>query len=61
MWVMTTRGFYSVVQDDDDSNTVLVRARVREDLDSLAKIVPSLEPWHDPVADYDWRARIDRS
>ncbi|MCP9491271.1 MAG: hypothetical protein MSC31_15550 [Solirubrobacteraceae bacterium MAG38_C4-C5] len=33
MWLLTPRGFYSVVANHDDPETVLVRARVREDLE----------------------------
>ena len=61
MWVLSTRGFFSVVADDADPSRVLVRARVREDLDRLGELLPQLEPWHDPTADYAWRALVDRS
>jgi hypothetical protein len=61
MWLITTRGSYSVVQDDDDARMVLVRARAREDLDRIAELLPGLEPWHDPSADHPWRARMARS
>ena len=61
MWVFSTRGFLSVVADDADPSRVLVRARVREDLDRLGELLPHLEPWHDPTADYAWRALVDRS
>ncbi len=60
MWLVTTRGFFSVVQDDEDASRVLVRARVREDLEALRDVLPELEPWHDPSADSAWRARISR-
>jgi hypothetical protein len=61
VWVISTRGFYSVVQGDADARLLLVRARVRADLERLAEILPGLEPWHDPAADYAWRARVERS
>ena len=38
MWLMTTRGFFSVVQHFDDSEKVLIRARALEDLESLCKL-----------------------
>jgi len=61
MWVLSTRGFLSVVADDADPSRVLFRARVRGDLDRLGELLPHLEPWHDPAADYAvprsaWRA-----
>jgi hypothetical protein len=60
MWVLSTRGFFSAVQDGEDAGRVLVRARVRGDLERLAEILPHLERWHDPDADYAWRALVDR-
>jgi len=38
MWLMTTRGFFSVVQHFDDAEKVLIRARAREDLESLCEL-----------------------
>jgi hypothetical protein len=58
MWVITTRGFFSVVQHNENPDTLLVRGRVHEDLERLAEIVEGLEMWHDPAADYAWRARV---
>ena len=34
-WYMNTDGFFSVVQNEDDHSTLLVRARRREDLERL--------------------------
>lgn len=42
MWISMTCGFYSVVQRDDDPTSVVVRARVREDLVALRRWVPML-------------------
>ena len=39
MWLMTTRGFYSVVEHRDDADRLLVRARTREDIEALAGLV----------------------
>jgi len=42
MWIITTRGFLSVVQNVDaqaPNEALLVRARVREDLDHFADFV----------------------
>jgi len=42
MWIITTRGFLSVVQNNDAKaphEALLVRARVREDLDHFADLV----------------------
>ena len=60
MWIVTTQGFYSVVADRDDPDRVLVRARVREDLEALKRQIPDLEIFEDRDADYRWRARVSR-
>lgn len=57
MWVMTTEGFYSAVEDRDDPDAVFVRSRVREDAERLADAVgeTALET---PDADYAFRVRV---
>lgn len=35
MWLITTRGFYSAVEDHSDPDRLLARARAREDLEAL--------------------------
>lgn len=39
MWIMTTRGFFSAVQDRGNKNRVMVRARNRADLENFVKYV----------------------
>ena len=60
MWLITTRGFYSVVADHHEDGHVLVRARVREDLESLADLIPGLEVEETPERDYRFRASVPR-
>ena len=60
MWLITTRGFYSVVADHYEDGNVLVRARVREDLESLADLIPELEVEDTPERDYRFRASVPR-
>ncbi|WLD14372.1 hypothetical protein [Planctellipticum variicoloris] len=64
MWLMTTAGFFSVVEKpwDRDAGTLTVRSRVRADLDTLrAKYLPELgEIQEDPQADYRYRAQVPR-
>ncbi len=43
MWITTTRGFFSVLAHCDQPEMVLVRARAREDLESLAELIGPLE------------------
>jgi hypothetical protein len=56
MWTITTRGFYSTVAHRDKPDSVLVRGRVREDLEALTDLIPDLEVFEDTAADYRWRA-----
>jgi hypothetical protein len=64
MWLITTFGFFSIVEKPEDRGTghLTVRARVREDLEQLkAKHLPELgaisESRH---SDYRFRARATR-
>ena len=59
MWLMTTRGFYSVVQHRDDADRLIVRARCREDIVALAGLVGG-EPVRLEDADYAWRVETTR-
>ena len=61
MWLITTRGFYSVVEHRSDPERLIVRARRREDLEALAELIPDLEIFSDRRADYRWRAVVSRS
>jgi len=60
MWLVTTQGFYSVVAHRDDPERLLVRARVREDLEALRAQIAGIEPVEMPDADYRWRAEVTR-
>jgi hypothetical protein len=69
MWVMTQEGFYSVVAFDSSKvstetknaeDHLLVRARVRKDLEALIKYVPCLEIRRDESADYMFRTVMTR-
>ena len=59
MWLMTTRGFYSVVEHRDDADRLLVRARCQADIAALANLV-SGEPVRLEDADYAWRVEVTR-
>lgn len=60
MWLMTTRGFYSVVEHRDDPGRLLVRARCRADIDALGDLVAA-EPVLLDDADYAWRVEVSRA
>ena len=59
MWLFTSNSFVSVVADRDDtqSSRLLVRARIKGDIDQL---FPDAEVMETPLADYRYRAWIDR-
>jgi hypothetical protein len=65
MWLITTTGFYSIVQKpwDQAADTLTVRARARADLDALREAgLPELgEIKEDPNADYRFRAQAPRA
>ena len=64
MWLMTTTGFYSIVEKpwDRDAGTLTVRARSRADLEALkASTVPALgDVKEDASADYRFRDQAPR-
>ena len=59
MWLMTTRGFYSVVEHRDDADRLLVRARCQADIAALSDLVAG-EPVRLDDADYAWRVETTR-
>jgi hypothetical protein len=60
MWTITTRGFYSTVAHRDKPDSVLVRGRVREDLEALTDLIPEIDVYEDASADYRWRAVVTK-
>lgn len=62
MWIATTTGFYSMVQSPDDPVVLIVRARVREDLERLKKHLPEMSAIRStPNRDYQFRALAKKS
>ncbi len=61
MWVITTQGFYSAVAHRDEPDTVIVRARTRDDIEALRRQIPGIEPFEDATADYRHRAVVGRA
>jgi hypothetical protein len=61
MWLFTTDGFYSAVEDKNDSNLILVRTRWRRDLEALHQNMPEKYEIHDtPSADYPFRINMSK-
>lgn len=56
MWVMTKTGFYSTVEDRANPDVLIVRCRVREDMEATGW--PYAET---PDADYAFRAMVPRA
>lgn len=57
MWLLTTDGFFSAVEDRDDPTTVFVRARAREDARRLADVLDAAVI-ETPDADYRFRVHL---
>ncbi len=61
MWLFSTLGFFSVVAHRDHPDALIVRARVRGDLESLRdELLPDLELEELETADYRFRAHLSR-
>lgn len=62
MWLMTTQGFYSVVEKKDNPDMLVVRARVRDDLKALERQLPGQIKIYEGIGtDYPFRIFIDRA
>jgi hypothetical protein len=57
MWLFTSFGFVSIVQDRDNPHNLLVRARVADHLQSL---FPKSQVLATPYADYRYRAIVNK-
>jgi hypothetical protein len=65
MWVFTTDGFYSTVEDRNDKARLIVRSRAKADALNLIEWLgdhdfTSMAMQHTPDADYEWRLFIPR-
>ena len=64
MWIFTKKGFFSIVQDKDDENYLIVRARVKGDLEALmgnnAALLNGYPIEEDAGSDYRYRVRMER-
>lgn len=64
MWLATTRGFYSAVEDWDNDKVIRVRSRVRADLERLDDLVKGgirARIEKDVRADYLYRVELTRA
>jgi hypothetical protein len=57
MWIFTKHGFYSVVEDRDNADLLLVRARVEGDIE---KYFRDAVVYYTPEHDYAYRAHVSR-
>lgn len=64
MWMVTNRGFFSIVDKGDREDFLCVRARVREDLGNLVKLEPlkayAGEIQESDLGDYRYRVYVSR-
>lgn len=62
MWIFTTHGFFTAVENRDDPNMLIVRCRVREDMNNIRRrYFPTLSKttFHNDF-DYPYRANITK-
>ncbi len=64
MWMVSSRGFFSIVDKGDREDCLCVRGRVREDLDNLLGLEP-LKSYADEIqesdlGDYRYRVYVSR-
>ncbi len=64
MWIVTDRGFYSVVDKGEPEGMLCVRSRVREDLENLC-LLESMTAYADSIresalSDYRFRIFVER-
>jgi hypothetical protein len=58
MWIMMNNAFFSIVENENNKSELLVRARVKGDIERVFKDVQSFQ---DENADYKYRAFVDRT
>jgi len=62
MWLFCKRGFFSAVRHNDKPDTILIRARVKSDLERLAKAHGyTFKVAFSSSADYSYRTEIPQS
>ena len=58
MWVLLNNAFFSIVKNRNKKNELLVRARIKGDIE---KVFPEANTFEDENADYRYRAFIETS
>ena len=58
MWVLLNNAFFSIVKNRNKKNELLVRARIKGDIE---KVFPEANTFEDKNADYRYRAFIETS
>jgi hypothetical protein len=61
MWLFTTDGFFSAVNDRNDEGTIIVRSRVRDDAARLVDAVGVGRIIETRDSDYRFRVRLPRA
>lgn len=57
MWIVLNKSFLSIVKNRNDENKLLVRARLKGDIE---KVFENADVFEDEKADYKYRSYIDR-
>lgn len=61
MWIMSKEGFYSIVKHRGDPTKLIIRSRVKKDIENVLEffIGSDYRLMHTPDADYAYRTIID--
>ena len=57
MWIVLNKSFLSIVKNRNNENQLLIRARVKGDIE---KVFEDADVFEDQKADYKYRSYIDR-
>lgn len=65
MWIFSTKGFFSVVEQENDPDQVLIRARLKKDIQNIKRLFNGLELKTGRIIanghfDYKYRFTADR-
>jgi hypothetical protein len=65
MWIFTTKGFFSIVETKEDPDQVLIRARIKKDIQNMKDLFDALGLKSTKIlvgsgSDYKYRFTADR-
>ena len=61
MWLFTEKGFYSAVQHDEDEEIIVVRSRLRGDMENILPLLGNPTILVNAGTDYAFRVYVPRT